>query len=198
YMDGLARWDADWPGAIEKLRAVYLRDPAYHDVRQKLHDALAAYGDSLAGDGDWCAAQRQYAAALQVMDSTLVTAKHSEARERCQAGEGPIEPTAGATARPGEFAGRLVEQTSIGEEQMLIRGAVLDADGEGIEGVRVRIQAFDWFSVAITDLNGAFAFDGLRNPVTYTLSLPDLDAQAVEVRGEFGRMSWVEFRQQGG
>ena len=198
YMDGLARWDADWPGAIEKLRAVYLRDPAYHDVRQKLHDALAAYGDSLAGDGDWCSAQRQYAAALQIMDSTLVTAKHSESRERCEAGEGPIEPTSSANVGPGAFVGQLVEQTSIGEEKMLIRGSVLDASGEGMEGVRVRIEAFDWSSVAITGLNGAFAFDGLRNPVTYTLSLPDVEAQQVEVRGEFGRMSWIEFRQQGG
>ncbi len=197
YMDGLARWDADWPGAIEKLWAVYLRDPEYHNVREKLHEAIVAYGDSLAAKGEWCAAQRQYAAALQIMDSTLVTAKHSEARERCEAGEGPLEPTARATARPGVFAGQLVEQTSIDEEKMLIRGSVLDASGNGIEGVRVRIEAFDWSSVAVTDLNGAFAFDGLRSPVTYTLSLPDLESQPVDVRGVFGRMSWVEFRQTG-
>lgn len=197
YMDGLARWDADWPGAIDKLRSVFLRDPGYRDVREKLHGALAAYGDSLAAKGEWCVAQRQYAAALEILDSTLVTAKHSEARERCAAGEGPLEPTSQATAAVGTFVGRLVEQMGIDENKMLIRGSVLDANGKGMAGVRVRIAAFDWSSVAITDANGAFAFDGLSNPVTYTLSLPELTSQPIEVRGVFGKMAWIEFRKVG-
>jgi len=197
YMDGLARWNADWPGAIEKLRSVYLRDPAYRDVRAKLQEALEAYGDSLAAKGEWCTAQRQYAAALEILDSSLITSKHSDARQRCAAGEGPLEVTPGATAAPGTFAGRLVEQTGIGDGKMIIRGAVLDADGKGMAGVRVRIAAFDWSSVAITDGNGTFAFDGLSNEVVYTLTLPDQAAQSLDVPGEFGKMTWVEFRRVG-
>ncbi len=74
---------------------------------------------------------------------------------------------------------------------------MLDADGDGLSGVRVRIAAFDWSSVAITDGNGIFAFDGLSNEVVYTLTLPDQVAQSLDVPGEFGRMTWVEFRRAG-
>ncbi len=197
YMDGLARWNADWEGAIDKLRSVYLRDPGYRDVRAKLQEALAAYGDSLSAKGEWCTAQRQYAAALEILDSSLITTKHSEARERCAAGEGPLEATPRVTAAPGTFAGRVVEVTDIGDDRMIVRGSVLDADGDGLSGVRVRIAAFDWSSVAITDGNGTFAFDGLSNEVVYTLTLPDQVAQSLDVPGEFGRMTWVEFRRAG-
>jgi len=61
--------------------------------------------------------------------------------------------------------------------------------------VVVRIQAFDWSTTATTDGSGLFSFDGLANAVVYTLTLPDLPSEPVDVEGQWGKLSWVEFVQ---
>ena len=50
-------------------------------------------------------------------------------------------------------------------------------------------------TTATTDGSGLFSFDGLANAVVYTLTLPDLPSEPVDVEGQWGKLSWVEFVQ---
>ena len=72
---------------------------------------------------------------------------------------------------------------------------MLNQKGQGMLGVQVQIRAWNWKATAVTDGNGQFSFDGLRDPVTYTLSLPDLQCQPVDAAGAKGQITWVQFRQ---
>lgn len=72
---------------------------------------------------------------------------------------------------------------------------MLDEDERGVSGVQIRIQAWDWSATALTDGEGQYSFDGLSNPVTYTLSLVDLSSQPVDVMGERGKITWVNFKE---
>jgi len=86
-----------------------------------------------------------------------------------------------------------VERTGIDSGKMYVRGKVLDKDGGGIQGTQVKIQAWDWSAIAVTDGNGQYSFDGLSNPVTYTLSLVTLSSYPFDVEGQWGKISWVDF-----
>jgi len=78
---------------------------------------------------------------------------------------------------------------------MMVRGHVYAADGKGAVGTRVQISAYDWSSVAVTDGAGLFSFDGLNNPLTYTLKLLDLAMRPLDVLTVEGKLAWVEFRE---
>lgn len=203
YTEGMSYWGADWAKAIEKFRELYRLASDYKDVRQRIYEALLSYGDLLARDALWCEAAEQYTEALGVKADTATVTKRREAAERCDAGP-QAAPGAQATASPmplgptvppGTYAGVLLEQTSIEHRKMFIRGKVLNKEGRGVPGVRVKVQAWDWSAIAVTDGSGQYAFDGLANPVTYTLSLLDLPSIPFEVAGVWGKISWVDFRE---
>jgi len=205
YMTAMGYWGADWAKAIENLETLYRLAPKYKDVLQRLYGAHLNYGDDLAKEGKWCEAAEEYGKAIKLMPDTPpeLASKHQQALARCK--EAPTIPSKGATRQPqatpgptvpsGTFYGRLVERRPLKEGQMFIRGKVLDKNGKGIPGVRVKIQAWDWSAVAVTDGEGQYAFDGLGNPVTYTLSLPDLPCLPFEVLGVWGKLTWVDFQQ---
>ena len=95
----------------------------------------------------------------------------------------------------GTYVGRFVEYISIEEHLMLVRGHVYDVEGEGVPGIQVRISAYDWSAIAVTDGAGLFSFDGLSNPLTYTLTLIGLPVQPLDVLAQEIRLAWTEFRQ---
>ena len=47
----------------------------------------------------------------------------------------------------------------------------------------------------MTDGAGLFSFDGLNNPLTYTLKLLDLPMRPLDVLTVEGKLAWVEFRE---
>jgi hypothetical protein len=71
---------------------------------------------------------------------------------------------------------------------------VLDHQGNGIGGARVMIRAWDWSATSTSDGQGQFSFDGLANPVTYTVSLVDLPSVPLDVAGEWGKLTWIRFQ----
>lgn len=199
YLAGMGYWQADWEQAIESFAALYELQPAYKDVAQRLCDARVAYGDQLYEAQEWCAAQAQYEGALTIHDSAEVSAKRDDAASQCA---GPPESTVTPAPGPqtplppeGTFVGQFVAYDAVEAHLMMVRGHVYAASGQGVQGAQVKISAYDWSSIAVTDGAGLFSFDGLDNPLTYTLSLVDLPMLPVDVLAQEGRLAWAEFRQ---
>jgi len=180
---------------------LYEIDPDYRDVRQRLVGSYVALGDQAADEERWCDAAEAYTASLAIEQDEDIRERNQAAMESCKeaptATPEPGEPTPGVTVGPqvpsGSFSGRLVERTGIDSGKMYVRGKVLDTNGNGIQGTQVKIQAWDWSAIAVTDGNGQYSFDGLSNPVTYTLSLVTLSSYPFDVEGQWGKISWVDF-----
>jgi tetratricopeptide (TPR) repeat protein len=202
YMTAMGYWGADWGKTIESLSALYELDPQYKDVKERIFEAYVNHGDVLAGGGSWCQAQEAYAKALEIEEDAAVRAELEQAKGQCSGS--PTVPAADGTGTPeergpnapsGTFVGEFAERKAIDSKKIFIRGKVLDKGGEGVVGVQVKIQAWDWSAIAVTDGQGQYAFDGLSNPVTYTLTLVDVSSLAVDVEGVPGKVSWVNFEE---
>jgi len=194
YLAGLGYWGANWQGAIDSFSVLYQLEPDYKDTRQRLYDAYVAYADVLYDDGDWCAARDWYDSALAMTFSEPLKAKREDAAQYCVVASLPT----GTPPPSGTFVGRLVRVEDVGlETAMMIRGHILDEEGEPIVGVRVGLSAWDWSAPpALTNAEGSFAFDGLGNPVTYTVTLVDLPSVPLPVKADWSKLVWVEFRPQ--
>lgn len=201
YVTGLSYWDTDWVLAIESLERVRAQQPDYRDVEERLAEARRALGERLASAQDWCGAEEQFALALELRPDDALASDHERAAVQCAARE--TAPTAvrtpddaddGTPVPAGSYVGEVVGSEEIGSQQMFIRGRVLDRQGNGVGGVRVTIRAWDWSVTATTDGQGQFSFDGLANPVTYTLSLDDLPSEPLDVEGQWGQLIWVSFQ----
>lgn len=204
YLDGMRYAGADWAAAVDRFSMVHVLDPGYRDVRARLHEAYLAYAEQLIGRDDWCLAALQYHRANELLPSDATQALAQQADERCgtpPVAATPAVPGTGAPAAPGPtapsgtYVGRVQRTEPIHATSIYVRGQVLDRDGNGVPNVRVRIQAWDWFTYATADGSGQFSFDGLGNPVTYTLSLPDLPHQPVDAPTALAQLTWVVFEQ---
>ncbi|MFH1085572.1 MAG: tetratricopeptide repeat protein [Chloroflexota bacterium] len=191
YSAGLGYWGKSWPQVLVQFTTLYGLAPDYKDVRQRTQEAFVAYGDELAARGDWCASADQYRRALDIRPAAAAVTKQSDALARCQ--KPGQTPSVSPAAPAGIYAGALRERSDIGSRQILLRGKVLDRNGSAVVGAKVQVRAWDWSAIAITDGAGQYAFDGLSNPVTYTLSLVDLPSQPFEVAGIWGKLAWVDF-----
>jgi tetratricopeptide (TPR) repeat protein len=197
YMDGIRFYGADWASAIERFATLYSIAPAYKDVAVRLKAAYVAYGQELSSEDKWCEAVTQYALALQIAEDSQVTLMAQNATAQCEAADAAEGGTPGVPVDTpsGTFAGWQVQPEAVGNDKMFIRGHVFDSSGAPVVGTRVKIQAWDFSTYAITDGTGQFSFDGLANPVPYTLTLADLPSQPLEVETVWGRLSWVVFEQ---
>jgi hypothetical protein len=203
YMDSLSYWGADWPRCVALLASLYELAPDYKDVGQRFVEANTAWGDAAWQQQDWCTASEAYASALHIVASFDLAERQRQAAANCLVpptelpGEGTPTPgqPEGSIAPTGTYVGRLVERTGIDSGKMYIRGKVLNRAGKGVQSVQVKIHAWDWSALAVTDGNGQYSFDGLSNPVTYTLSLVDVSSYPFEIKGEWGKIGWVEFNE---
>ncbi len=194
YLAGLSYWGANWQGAIESFTVLYQLKPDYKDTKQRLYNAYIAYGDALYAKKEWCAARDRYDSALAMASSEEIKAKREDAAQRCSIASMPT-----VTPPPsGTFVGKQLKVEDVGlETAMMIRGYVLDAEGKPMAGVHVGLSAWDWSAPpATTNEEGIFAFDGLGNPVTYTVTLVDLPAVPLPVKADWSKLVWVEFRRQ--
>jgi tetratricopeptide (TPR) repeat protein len=194
YVAGIGYWGANWQGVIDSFSLLYQLKPDYKDTKQRLLDAYVAYGDALAGKGDWCGARDRYDGAMAIVASDGVKAKREGAALNCAIAPIPV----GTPPAKGTFVGRLLKIEDVGrQEAMMIRGYVWDAAGKPLAGIKVGLSAFDWSAPpATTNSEGVFAFDGLGNPVTYTVKLIDLPTVAMPVKTDWSKLVWVEFRPQ--
>ena len=98
------------------------------------------------------------------------------------------------------FGGVRAQPTGIAYAADLVATLPAAADGTisfdaGLGGVTVKIQAWDWSVTHVSDGDGLFSFDGLNQPVTYTLSLVGYAGTSLDAPGEWGNITWVEFRE---
>jgi len=200
YVNGLSYWGADWPAALAHLMAVYQQDPGYLDVQERIYEGRIRYGDAMGRDGDWCEAATQYGLAYTLTQTEEAATKQAFAEDRCRVmtetgdQDGTVTPP-GTRVPSGVFAGRLTEQTVLDADKIYIRGRIVDEEGRGVDGARVEISAWDWSVVHTSSGNGQFSFDGLNQPVTYTLRLLDFPCIPLEVPTEWGKISWVLFEE---
>lgn len=193
YLTGLSYWGADWERAIEAFRTLYGVQPEYKDTRRRLIDAYVTYGDVLFNKGDYCKAHDQYQQALGMAPDPRVSAKRDDAAIQCAS----ATPPPGTPGPSGVFIGHLVKYEAVEEGKIYVRGRVLDEKGNPIPGVRVGISAFDWSAPpAMTNYEGIYAFDGLANEITFTLTLVDLPHVPFDVHTYFGKLVWVDFQRQ--
>jgi len=198
YMDGISYWGADWAKASEQFGVLYALEPAYKDVTERTYEAYLNYADQLASDEDWCAAKEQYTRAIEVNADADTVAKRQDADDRCRAGTpSPTgEATPQETAAPsGTFVGTIVSTEDIDPAKIFVRGKVLDRNNAVVVGTRVQIKAWDWSVIATTDGAGEYSFDGLANPVTYTLTLLDLRSLPLDVPTAWGKLAQIEFHE---
>lgn len=204
YITGLSYWDRDWALAIESLEAVRAREPGYRDVGPRLAEAYRSFGEQLVAAQDWCGAEEQFARALELATDDDLAATHEDAATRCAARamtptvdltpEATAEGTPTTPVPRGTYVGEIVGFEGIGGNKIFVRGHVLDHQGDGVGGVRVTIRAWDWSVTATSDGAGQFSFDGLTNPVTYTVTLEDLPSVPLDVPGESGQLTWIRFQ----
>jgi len=202
YITALSYWERDWTMAISSLEWIHSQEPGYRDVTQRLGEALSAYAGQLGDAMDWCGAEEQYARAAELPGGEQAAQARDDAAVRCAQQTPTPAPdltpdatTVATTPVPaGTFVGETVGYEEVGGQTMFIRGHVLNAQGQGMGGVRVTIRAWDWSVTATSDGAGQFSFDGLANPVTYTITLEDYPCVPYDVPGEWGKLTWIQLR----
>ncbi len=85
YLDVLTVSGADWERAIEMLESLYVRNPGYRDVTDRLREAHIALGDILAEDKEWCTAAAQYRSAVAIASTADSITRRNTLEERCDA-----------------------------------------------------------------------------------------------------------------
>ncbi|MBI3941486.1 MAG: hypothetical protein HY326_00605 [Chloroflexi bacterium] len=195
YLAGVkAVADKSWTEAISNLRQLYQLYPEYRDVQIQLRDAYIQSGDLYVAEEEWCLAADVYSLGAEVSSNSAIIGKRDLARGRCQVLTAPRpSPTPFRVAGNYHFMVKMGPAIPIVKDQMHLRGRVVTADEKPIPGVEVELSAFDWSAKEVTDKDGLFAFDGLKNPTIYQLSLPKMAVEAVEVAAEWGKQVQVEF-----
>ncbi|MSP11430.1 MAG: hypothetical protein EXR62_00600 [Chloroflexi bacterium] len=196
YLAGVkAVAEKSWTEAISNLRQLYQLFPEYRDVQIQLQDAYFQVGDQYSSEEEWCFAADVYTLGVEVRSNSRITSKRDLARARCQALNTPprLTPTPALASSDYHFMVKMGLVYPIIKDQIHIRGRVVTADEKPIPGVEVVLSAVDWSVQEVTDKNGLFAFDGLKNPGIYRLSLPNMAVDAVQVAAEWGKQVQVEF-----
>ncbi len=189
YQTGLSAWDANWPEVIKSLSALHSLRPDYKDATQRLQRAYVFAGDAAGGESKWCDALDYYKMALTMASTPELAAKRDEAARLC------ASPSAPGTAVPaGTFVGIYGGDEPSNADWGKVHGTVRDVNGNPVQGIKVKISAYDWVAHTNTDGNGYYVFEALSNDITFTVTLEGVPAQPIDVKVTAGRASIANFQ----
>ena len=194
YQSAISSWGVNWGQAIKQFSALYALKPDYKDTARRLQQANVQAGDAAAARAAWCEALQYYKAALGLASSPELAAKRDDAARHC------ASPTAvpGTAVPSGTFVGTFNGYEDIQQrtrDWAQIHGHVLNAKGEPVPNVKIRLSAFDWSATADTDTSGYYSFELLNKEVTFTVSLVNVPTQPVDVKARFGYAGIADFRE---
>ena len=111
-----------------------------------------------------------------------------------------ITPTPSVTPTPRPrvrycYKGTLVQVQEYTPPLISIRGKVINRKGKGVKGILVRVSAFNWYHDVRTGGDGSFIFDGLAQPIEWTISLPDYNVSVQVPIEKPGQMGIVRFEE---
>lgn len=212
YLSGLTQWGVDWENVVESLQELYELNSDFLDVERRLHDAYLSLGDLYFEEGAWCVAESQYGAALEIMVTNAAVTKRDGARQLCveaisaatpvatttTAPAEPVTPTASATysAIPEGYVGEFAGYADADPTAMRISVRVVDAQGQGVPEVEVRISAYGWQADGkVTDGYGYCEFAGLNQELEFMVTLTELTCEPVQVSTRWGKEALVNFVQ---
>lgn len=194
YQSAIGAWGVDWKQAIKGFSSLYALKPDYKDTTQRLQRANVLAGDAAAAQSSWCDALQYYKAALNLASTPEVAAKRDEAARNCAAAGTPQ-----ATAVPsGTFVGSFGGHEDIRfrtQNWAKVTGRVVNAKGEGVPGLQIKISAFNWSAIAGTDANGYYAFEFLQQETKFTVTIVGRPTQPVEVPTKFGYAAIANFEE---
>lgn len=190
YQSGLTAWEADWAQAIKDFSALYTLKPSYKDTAQRLQRAYVLAGDAAGTESKWCDAVQYYKAALNLASTPELAAKRDEAARLCA-----LSPTPGTPVPSGTFVGVYGGQEPIRTNWGKVHGTVLDAQGKPVNGVRVKLSAYDWAAFTNTDGNGYYVFEALVNDLTFTVTLVSVPSKPLDVPVKPGYASLANFQE---
>ena len=169
YLEGQQAVGFNWQTAVQKFSALYLQDPNYDDVKQRLFDAHLEYGDKACKEGAWALAQREYDGALALTNDSQLAQKRAQAPTICKKLVSPTPtgtilpvgtPVAAGTPAPESYTWK----TSLGMDKPCagpgdVSGVVRDALGRALPNVAVGYYADDISLVGMrTNANGQYLF----------------------------------------
>lgn len=194
YQAALGTWGVNWRETIKDLTDLYALKPDYKDTSQRLLQAYIQAGNAAGAQSAWCDALEYYKGALALSSSPDLAAKRDDAAQRC------ASPTAvpGTPVPSGTYVGSFGGCEDIHfrtNDWAKVYGRVLNAKGEAVPGLKVKLSAFDWSGYARTDNNGYYSFEFLNQEVTFTVSLEGLPVQPVDVRTKFGYACLANFNE---
>ncbi|MCB0044361.1 MAG: PD40 domain-containing protein [Caldilineaceae bacterium] len=96
YLAALTNAGDDWTETVRLLDELYLINPTYRDVEERLQTALITLGDELSAEEKWCDAAEQYIAAIEIDVTPGLIDKRDIARDHCR-GNAQATNTNGST-----------------------------------------------------------------------------------------------------
>jgi len=190
YQSGLSAWEIDWAEAIKDFSALYTLKPSYKDTAQRLQQAYVLAGDAAGTKANWCDAVQYYKAALTLASTPDLAAKRDEAARFCAS-----PPTPGAAVPTGTFVGVYGGQQRVQSSWGKVHGTVRDAQGKPVNGVKVKLSAYDWSAYTNTDGNGYYVFEALNNDITFTVTLVSVPSKPLDVPVKPGYASLANFQE---
>lgn len=81
YLRGLGVWEIDWERVIKNLTTIYIQNPEYKDIDNRLYTACVSQAELMQDQQRWCSAAELYEQAIDInTDDKEISQEEQEAR----------------------------------------------------------------------------------------------------------------------
>jgi tetratricopeptide (TPR) repeat protein len=139
YLEGQQSAGFNWQTAINKFAALYLQDPTYYDVKQRLVDAYTQYGELAFRQNAWCLAVKEYDGALAISQGASLGDQRAQAMALCKQAISATPTTAPVAGTESFLSSKPVVVDKPCDGNGDISGTVRDALARPMAGVEVEV-----------------------------------------------------------